>query len=167
MTRLQALSIALFCCLPLSGIQADESANGFILLIDEDAPGASALVAGRYEEAADEAASARLHADEVGASTVACAALIAQRDLDAADAVCDRSVELAQRPITTVYNPRGHADREALAMAYSNRAILRSLRGDARGAASDLDRALRQNRYQADVAHNQQISVSAFVARSD
>ncbi len=167
MTRLQALSIALFCCLPLSGIQAQESGDGFVLLIDEDAPGASAMVAGRYEEAADVATSARLHADEVGASTVACAALIAQRDLDAAVEVCDRSVEFAKRPITTVYNPRGHADREALAMAYSNRAVLRSLRGDAAGAAADLERALRQNRYQSDVAHNQQISANAVVARSE
>ena len=167
MTRLKALSIALFCCLPLSGLQAEESAHGFILLIDEDAPGASALVAGRFDEAATVATSSRLHADEVGASTVACAAYIAQRDLDAADAVCDRSVELAQRPITTVYNPRGHADREALAMAYSNRAVLRSLRGDRAGAAADLERALRQNRFEADVAHNRQVSTSNIVARSD
>lgn len=167
MTRIHALSIALFCCLPLSGIQAEESARGYVLLIDEDAPGASALVAGRFDEAADAATGARMHADEVGASTVACAALIAQRDLDAAEGVCDRSVELAQRPITTVYNPRGHADREALAMAYSNRAVLRSLRGDAAGAAADIDRALRQNRYQSDVAHNKQISANALVALSD
>ncbi|MDJ0909295.1 MAG: hypothetical protein QNI99_08870 [Woeseiaceae bacterium] len=167
MTKLRALSIALFCCLPLSGIQAEESAHGFVLLIDEDAPGASAMVAGRFDEAVDAATSARMHADEVGASTVACAALIAQRDLDAADEACDRAVELAQRPITTVYNPRGHADREALAMSYSNRAVLRSLRGDATGAAADIERALRQNRYEADVAHNRQVSASNIVARSD
>ncbi len=167
MTTLRAIAIATICCLPLSAVQAEESANGFVLLIDEDAPGASALVAGRFDEAVDAAVSAKMHADEVGASTVACAALIAGRDLEAADDVCDRSVELAQRPITTVYNPRGHADREALAMAYSNRAVLRSLQGDAAGAASDLDRALRQNRYEADVRHNQRRSTSELVARSE
>ena len=167
MTTLRALTIALFCCLPFSGIQAEESANGFILLIDEDAPGASAMVAGRYDEAAEIATGVRLHADQVGASTVACAALIAGRDLDAAAEACDRSVEFARRPITTVYNPRGHADREALAMAYSNRAVLRSLRGDADGAAADIDRALRQHRYEADVRHNQQRSTTSLVARGE
>ncbi len=165
MTRLRVLSIALFCCLPFAGLQAAESTNGFILLIDEEAPGAEAMVAGRFDEAAEIAGGARLHADEVGASIVECAALIAGRDLDAAEAVCDRSVEMAQRPITTVYNPRGHRDREALAMAYSNRAVLRSLRGDARGAASDITVALRQNRFQSDVAHNQRVSTTALVAR--
>ncbi len=167
MTRLRALSLALFCCLPFSGLQAEESASGFILLIDEEAPGATEMVAGRFDEAAAIASGARLHVDEVGASIVECAALIASHELDAAEAACDRSVELAQRPITTVYNPRGHRDREALAMAYSNRAVLRSLRGDANGAASDITVALRQNRFESDVVHNQRVSATSLVARAN
>lgn len=167
MTRLRALSIALFCCLPFSGLQAEESASGFILLIDEDAPGATEMIAGRFDEAAAIASGSRLHADEVGASIVECAALIASEELDAAEAACDRSVDLAQRPITTVYNPRGHRDREALAMAYSNRAVLRSMRGDASGVASDITVALRQNRFESDVAHNKEVSDTTLVARTD
>ena len=167
MTTLRALTVALFFCLPLAGVQADDSANGFVLLIDEEAPGASEMLDGRFDEAAELAAAAKLHADEVGASTVACAALIASRSLDAANDACDRAVELAQRPITTVFNPRGHRDRSALAMAYSNRAILRAMHGDADGAADDLDRALRQNRHEADVAHNQNVSASALLANRD
>ena len=164
MTISRALLAALLCCLPFAGAHAEDAANGFILLIDESAPGARAMIEGRFEEAAEAAADARMHADQVAASTVACAALIASGELDAAETACDSSVELAQRPITTVYNPRGHRDREALAMAYSNRAVLRSLRGDADAAASDIAIALRQNRYQAEVNHNQQLSTAAVVA---
>ena len=66
---------------------------------------------------------------------------------------------------STVYSPSGHADREALAMAYSNRAVLRWLSGDAAGASADIERALRQHRYESDVAHNQRIVTTSLVAR--
>lgn len=154
-----------FCCLPFAAIQAEESASGFVLLIDEEAPGAAAMLDNRYEEAANVAAAVIWQGDAVGAGAVLCAALIASRELHAAASACDNAVVLARRPITTVSNPHGHRDRDALAMAHSNRAVLRWLRGDIDGANADVLVAMRQNRYVDEVRHNSEVGATATLAR--
>ena len=85
----------------------------------------------------------------------ACTTLIAERQLEEAVAACDNALDIAKVPITTGLNPHGHSNREALAVAYSNRAILNWLLGDAEAASTDLARALRQNRHADEIRHNQ------------
>ncbi len=168
MTITRILLIALLCCVPIAGVQAEETTEaGFILLIDDDAPGAEAMLDSRFDDAAETATGANRRSEQSPASTVLCAALIASRELDAAGEACDKAVELAQLPITTGMNPHGHSNREALAMAFSNRAVLRWLRGDADGATVDVTRALRQNRHGDEVRHNRQVGTAALLASSD
>ena len=93
-----------------------------------------------------------------------CTTLIAERDLEEAVEACDAALDLAKVPITTGLNPHGHSNREALAVAYSNRAVLQWLRGDADAASADLARALRQNRHAEEIRHNQKLVSDSFVA---
>ena len=93
-----------------------------------------------------------------------CTTLISERDLEEAVEACDEALDLAKVPITTGLNPHGHSNREALAVAYSNRAVLNWLRGDADAASTDLARALRQNRHAEEIRHNQNLVTGSFLA---
>ncbi len=162
-----AISIAALCCLPATGLSAEETNPGFILLIDEDAPGVELLLDSRLNDAVETAADARHLKDPLASHNLLCAALIAKRDLDEAAPACDRAVELAGEPITTGQNPHGHSNRDALAMAYSNRAVLNWLRGNAEQADNDIRRALRQNRHTTEIRHNEQVGAASLLATTD
>ena len=62
----------------------------------------------------------------------ACTTLIAERQFEDARVACDADVDRAKVPITTGLNPHGHSNREALAIAYSNRAVLKLANGQRR-----------------------------------
>ena len=94
-----------------------------------------------------------------------CTTLISERALKEAVEACDKAVDLAKVPITTGMNPHGRNNREALAVAYSNRAVLKWLLGDADAASADLARAMRQNRHVAEVSHNQELLQARYLAR--
>ena len=100
--------------------------------------------------------------DENGQS---CTTLIAERAFEEAIEACDEAVDNAKVPITTSMNPHGHNNREALAVAYSNRAVLNWMLGDAAAAAADFARALRQNRHVDEVSHNQGLVAARYLAR--
>ena len=53
--------------------------------------------------------------------------------------------------------PYGHRDRDGLAKAYSNRAILHTLTGEVEAALEDIELASRQNRHLEVVEHNQDV----------
>ena len=95
----------------------------------------------------------------------ACTTLIAERAFEAAVEACDEAVDIAKVPITTGMNPHGRNNREALAVAYSNRAVLNWLLGHADAAAADFARALRQNRHVDEVSHNQGLVEARYLAR--
>ena len=94
----------------------------------------------------------------------ACTTLIRQRELEEAAEACDDAVDLAKVPVTTSMNPYGHFDREALAVAYSNRAVLHWLNGDLEAADADIARALRQNRHVDNIRHNQKLVTNSYLA---
>ena len=96
-----------------------------------------------------------------------CTTLIAERELDEAVEACDQALDLAKVPITTGLNPHGHSNREALAVAYSNRAVLNWLRGETDAASADLARALRQNRHTNEIRHNRKLVSDRYVASND
>ncbi len=162
-----AFCIAALCCLPVAGLEAEETNPGFILLIDEDAPGIEQLLDRRLGEAVETADDAKRLRDPLASHNLLCAAFIAKRDLEEAVAACDTAVDLAGEPITTGKNPHGHSNRDALAMAYSNRAVLNWLRGDADKAGDDIRRALRQNRHTDEIRHNEQVGAAALLATAD
>ena len=97
-----------------------------------------------------------------------CAAHIRKASGNEARSICDRTIELAQQLITTSQNPHGHKNRDGLAMAYSNRGVLRAVSGDLIGANADFDRALQQNRHTDVARHNKRISeAAALVAQNE
>lgn len=79
--------------------------------------------------------------DPVGASTNLCVAYIMTHEWQHADTVCDEAIRMAKldSPSGTLYERINHDERVAL--AYSNRAVLRSLESHPQEAASDLAKA--------------------------
>lgn len=135
--------------------------RGYILSIDDGGPGATALSRGDYAAAVAEAAPYSRHHRSLSAMLTLCAANISLGELLQAQSVCDSAVELAAKPLTTTRNPHGHANREALAKAHSNRGVLRALQGDLVGAQVDFDLASKQRRYRDVVLHNLEVAASA------
>ena len=128
--------------------------SGFVLSVDELGPGSAALLRGDYDAAIEAAQRANRLGRSLSAELTLCAAHIGRNSLDEAVSACDRAVDSAQSQITTLRNPHGHTNRLGLAKAYSNRGILRVLRGELQAAAADFAKALRQQRHTAVVAHN-------------
>ena len=141
---------------------------GFILSVDTDGPGADSLIGGNYDAAIASAAKSTRFSQQRSAYLTLCAAYIGKAALDEARTACDLAVDAAQAPITTARVPYGRRDRQGLAKAYSNRAILMTLLGDAEAARSDFALAARQNRIADVVQHNQAVVESRpRLARSE
>lgn len=131
--------------------------SGFILSVDTDAPGSKSLVNGDYDAAIKSAKRSVRLSHQRSAYLTLCAAYIGKAALPEAREACDAAVDAAQSPITTARVPYGHRDREGLARAYSNRAILRTLLGEIEEARADIELAARQNRHLAVIEHNQEV----------
>ena len=142
--------------------------SGFVLSVDTDGPGAASLVRGDYDAAIKSALRATRLSDERSAYLTLCAAYIGKAALAEAREACNAAVDAAQAPMTTARVPYGHRDRDGLAKAYSNRAILHTLTGEVEAAREDIELASRQNRHLEVVEHNQDVmSASPRLARRD
>lgn len=134
------------------------SGTSYVLSIDERGPGSADMLAGNYTDAAQAAARSFESGDNLSAQHTLCAANIALANFVAAEAACDRAIDLAKRTISTTANPYGQRNREGLAKAYSNRAVLHALQGDEMKARSYLRQAQRADRINATVDHNLRIA---------
>jgi hypothetical protein len=103
-----------------------------------DTAAGRSLVAGRYDLVIKRLGSrgAEFSLDEVAASTNLCVAEIATHRWDAARATCESAITYASIPTWE----RAHQER-ALAIAYSNRAVLHWLEHEPERAAADLSKA--------------------------
>jgi hypothetical protein len=103
-----------------------------------DTPAGRSLVAGRYDLVINRLGShgAEFLQDEVAASTNLCIAQIETRRWDAARVTCDSAVTYASLP--SWERPR---QERAVAIAYSNRAVLHWLQREPDRAAADLAKA--------------------------
>lgn len=122
--------------------------NQLTLSIDEDAPGAEAMLRGDYAAAVDAVRLVDHRSEDISAQHTLCAAYIAQRLLPEAELACDTALQLAQSMITTARYPHGHKDRDGLEKAFSNRAVLRLLQGDTKAADTDIASAQKYGRKQ-------------------
>jgi hypothetical protein len=79
--------------------------------------------------------------DRVAASTNLCVAYIMSHQWETAHSACDTAISLASHEPTdtTLFGRRRH--NEALALAYSNRAVLNWLEAQPHSAASDMSQA--------------------------
>jgi hypothetical protein len=103
-----------------------------------DTAAGRSLVAGRYDLVIQRLGSrgAEFSLDQVAASTNLCIAEIETHRWDAARATCDSAVTYASLPACE----RARQQR-AVAIAYSNRAVLRWLQHEPEGAVADLAKA--------------------------
>ncbi len=138
--------------------RAKPAYQGYILSIDLKGPGSDELVRGNYDAAIDVAKRSAGHGHTLSAYLTLCAAYIRKSILDEAQIACNKAVELAKSPITTNHSPYGRANREGLAKAYTNRAVLRILQGNLRAANNDFAFAQRQNRHSEIIEHNMKVS---------
>ncbi len=135
----------------------DTQSTAFVLSVEANGPGIDLLNSGDLDAAISIARKTAQHSQALSAHLIMCAAHIRNASTEQAQIVCDRAIELAKLPITTSRNPHGHKNREGLAMAYSNRAILRSISGNHDGATADFALALQQKRSTNVIMHNKRI----------
>ena len=139
---------------------AETRPAGYYLSIDEGSAGSEALLRGDYAAAIDAAQGASRAGRNLSAYLTLCAAYIRSNALESAVAACDKAVELASTPVTTLRNPYGRTNREALAKAYLNRGVLRMAQGEIEAANADFERALDQDRELEAVRHNLRLNES-------
>jgi tetratricopeptide (TPR) repeat protein len=122
------------------------------------------LLRGDFNAAIEAAQQATQVNRDLSAYLTLCAAYIRANSLELATAACDRAVNLANVPITTMRNPHGHTNREGLAKAHLNRGVLRTALGELEEARTDFEFALRQDRRLAIARHNLQLNESMMLA---
>jgi|HubBroStandDraft_1064217.scaffolds.fasta_scaffold84814_2 hypothetical protein len=123
---------------------AGDAAGKIVLSGYADGAGGESLLAKNYGAIIDElgAHGVSFTQDPVAASTNLCIAYIMTHDWAKADGACDQAIRVAKldTPTGTLYERINH-DQE-VGLAYSNRAVLRSLEAHPKDAASDLARAV-------------------------
>ena len=137
----QAVGLGLLAA-ALIGVAAAETPDAFVLVAYSNRAGGPQIAQGEYRVAA-QARPSGLQADPGALATNQCVALAMSEQLAQAQQACDSAVQAArfeQAPPSWSVASRGEASN-AQAIAYSNRAVLRWLTADSRGAQEDLARA--------------------------
>ncbi|HTW39092.1 MAG TPA: hypothetical protein VMD49_11035 [Steroidobacteraceae bacterium] len=139
-----AFGLAVLGSILLGGAaRAETAAHKLLLSGYADGPQGEALLAGRYDLVIVRLAAhgAPFDADEVSASTNLCVAYIMSRHWNSAETVCDEALRDAKldAPEPTMFSRL--ARNEEVAIAYSNRAVLKLIEGRAQSAADDLAKA--------------------------
>jgi len=142
---LQAVGLGISAMLLLGTAAHAAGDTRFMLSAYTDFTGGAQLVRGDYTGALEKLSHGPARSQEAGFyDTNLCVALTMTQQWDAARSACDRAVEDAQsdkQQQLAVYLPTRERQAEYLAMAYSNRAVLKWLSADARSAAQDLSKA--------------------------
>jgi hypothetical protein len=126
-----------------TGARASAPAHKLVLAAYQDGLDGSNLLAGRYDAVIGRlgAHGVPFDGDHVSASTNLCVAYVMTRRYRAAHAACDEALRAAELdvPEPTMFARRLH--NEELAIAYSNRAVLRAIAGEPASAADDMAKA--------------------------
>ncbi len=127
-----------------SAAHAGEQPHTFELTAFSNGTGGAALSSGDYNTAIDQLAAHAHSLDSDSISTNRCVAYAVTRQMDAARAACDAAVRDAQQQIASLPVSMSWARaeyRDYLALAYSNRAVLKWISNDTAAAQADLKRA--------------------------
>jgi len=142
LTRMAAVASLLLA----AGAHAADKPSSFVLTAySNDAAGAEVL-SGQYKSALELLAHPKSDSQlyYTAARTNECVAYSALRQLDEAQVACDRAISTAKRSKVPVQGLRARRDQnEMIALAYSNRAVLRWMRNDDANAAADMDTAMK------------------------
>lgn len=142
---------------------ADQSR--FIMSVDANGPGTEAVLAGEYEQAI-QLATLPQHKQSLAAHLTVCTAQIGLGNYLEAESSCNTAVKLAKSSVVTARKAHGERDREGLAKAYSNRAILNRLLQRDEAAELDFSLALRQKRQLHTIRHNREVTVNKTMTAS-
>jgi hypothetical protein len=148
---------ALLAALAVAGAaHADGSSSKAMLSAYEQAAGGVAIARGDYAATVSQLVPHGMlyKSDRVASSTNLCVAYIMTSQWQTAHAACDAAISLAQAEPAdaTLFGRRNHA--EAIAVAYSNRAVLNWLEAQPQSAASDMAQARALSPRSDFVAHN-------------
>jgi hypothetical protein len=139
----QKIAVFVVAAMCMSAALQAESAQSYVLTAYSDAVGGSQLLSGQYSAALVQIRDARGSSvsPDLVKETNACVAFAMLRRLDEAHAACDAAV-------TAATADRSHAggvvsksrlqENAAVAIAFSNRAIVHALSNEAVGSAEDL-----------------------------
>lgn len=124
-----------------SSENSQDASTRYVLSIDKGALGSHEIRHGEYALAIDLISRRNGVEDDLSAQHSLCVAHIALQQFDDATIACQAASELADNIITTARNPHGHKNREGIAKAQSNLAVLQEMmdRRLADNAASETD----------------------------
>jgi hypothetical protein len=142
----QAVSLGLLAAALIStAAAAADAPDAFVLVAYSNRAGGAPISQGDYAVAAQVAHEhVSLQSDPGATATNRCVAFAMSEQLSQAQHACDAAIQEARISDTQVlsWTDHGHdQERNAEAVAYSNRAVLRWLNSDAKGAAEDLAKA--------------------------
>jgi hypothetical protein len=140
----QAVSLGLLAAALISTVvAAADKPDPFVLVAYSNRAGGTQISNGEYLTATRET-TASLPGDPGALATNHCVAFAMSQQLAKAQVACDSAVQAAHSEQAQLpsWNPRSHAEAvTSLAVAYSNRAVLRWLSADTQGARGDLAHA--------------------------
>lgn len=140
----QAVSLGLLAAALIStAAAAADAPDAFVLVAYSNRAGGTPITQGDYAVAAQVAHEhVSLQSDPGATATNRCVAFAMSEQLGEAQHACDAAIQEARITDTQVLSWTEHGqERNAQAVAYSNRAVLRWLNSDVKGAQEDLAKA--------------------------
>lgn len=140
--------------LPAPAVAGETGPSYEILVVINRASG-DLVAKGKYQRAIDLIA-AKPNAYHFATETNLCVAYSMLEEFDEAASHCDDAIQLAEKAANSVRNGRKRREEATnkWAHAYSNRGVLRAMRGDTNGATADFQSALALRADMRAPAHN-------------
>lgn len=142
------LAVVVAAATPIGIASAHESSPKFTLIHIKDSAYGRLIRTGRYDSAIARITARKTHATQTSdAATNLCVAYVASRDLANAADACDLAIDKAQRRLAAISQYRSRHSEQAIslrsfvAIAYSNRGVLRALDGADDLARADFEKA--------------------------
>jgi tetratricopeptide (TPR) repeat protein len=140
-----ALSLSVACAPAWS----DDVQPKFEMAVYSDAPQGMKILNGKYDQAIEKINTASSSAYRLHVQTNLCVAYVKAGDIDAAESVCEEAVVAAKslnvvRASSFIGQSSAKVRARYLAVALSNRGVVKAVRGELQAAKEDFDAALAQ-----------------------
>lgn len=140
-----ALSLTVACAPAWSDVNKPK----FEMAVYSDAPQGMKILNGKYDQAIAKINSKSSSTDQLHVKTNLCVAYMKAGDVDAAETVCEEAVVAAKslnnvRTSSFIGQSAAKVRARYLAVALSNRGVVKAIRGDLEEAKEDFDAALAQ-----------------------
>lgn len=126
-----------------SGAQADDTRAAYVMSVIADQAHGERMLSGDYLQAIDFINSPGEKRHGFAASNNLCVAYTKTHELEKAGQACANALRLSRKVAGAWHYPYGVRGDHALAL--SNRGVIRAITGDAEGARSDFEQAIKLN----------------------